>query len=201
MPRVLGAAINPCSGLPSTEQPGALETQLGHGVSSCRPGGRPSSLPHGWRIWNLGHSCLPSLSLPQKGGLSSLHPCASFLMYQPVCLSLPTLRLGSPGQGWEDMWGLWPITDQFGSVLGGECAVIFLLSEMGQHGGLSLESGKRRCVRGGRVGRGSGKPPPLACAASMQSCSDLCDTSLFPGGHVPSSQARQGPGRPQGFSA
>lgn len=80
-------------------------------------------------------------------------------MYQPVCLSLPTLRLGSPGQGWEDMWGLWPITDQFGSVLCGECAVIFLLSEMGQHGGLSLEAGKRRCVRGGRVGRGSGKPP------------------------------------------
>lgn len=41
----------------------------------------------------------------------------------------------------------------------------------------------------------------LACAASVQACSDLCDTSLFPGGHVLSSQARQGPGSPQGFSA
>lgn len=35
----------------------------------------------------------------------------------------------------------------------------FLLSEMGVHRGLSLEAGKRRCVRGGHVGRGSGKPP------------------------------------------
>lgn len=78
----------------------------------------------------------------------------------------------------------------------------FLLSEVGVHGGLSLEAGKRRCVRGGHVGCGSGKPPywPVQ-PPCRQACSDFCDTSLFPGGHVPSSQARQGPGRPQGFSA